>query len=92
MNEEIGHKVFNEGFVDEIRHVRIPQDKYKSSFITQAYKDKAQGLLTYAPTVQRSSKRTIIHITAQELENFVLFLRDIVQAYTQTKEEMKRIV
>lgn len=42
--------------------------------------------------MQRASQPTILHITADDLENFVLFLRDIVQAYTQTKDEMKLVV
>lgn len=49
MNEAIFHTVFNARFVDEIRHVGTPQAKYKSRFIAQVYKDKAQG---YSTTLQ----------------------------------------
>lgn len=60
--------------------------------IAQTYKDKARGLLTYSQTVQLSSQRIILHVAVDDLENLIIFLRDIVQAYMQTKEDMQRVV
>lgn len=90
--EAIGHTIFKARFLDEIRHVGTPQAKFKSRFIVQAYNDNAQGLLTYAPTVQRCSQRMILHVAAEDLENLIIFPRDIIQAYTQTTAKLQRII
>lgn len=34
----------------------------------------------------------VIHVASSDMENLTMFLRDIVQAYKQTEEELKRIV
>lgn len=91
-DEAEGHTVFKARFVDEIRHVGTPQAKFKSQFIVHAFQDDAQGLLTYAPTVQRLSQRIILHVAAEDLENLIIFLRDTVQAYTQATATLRRII
>lgn len=34
----------------------------------------------------------LLHVAAVYLENLIIFLLDIVQAYTQTQKDMKRVV
>lgn len=34
----------------------------------------------------------ILNVAADDLEDLIMFLRDVVQAYTQTQKEMKGIV
>lgn len=75
-----------------IRHVGTPQAKCKSSFIAQAYKDKASGLLMYPPMMQCSYQTMKLGIVVDEIEKIVILLRDIMQEYNQTNEGMKRIV
>lgn len=92
MDEAIGKNFFNPRFFDAICIVGTPQAKYKSRFVGKAYKDNVQGLSTYTATVKRSSQRMILDVRAENLETFIIFLRDIIQAYTQTQEEMCRVV
>lgn len=56
-----------------------------NGLIYQAYKEKAQRLLTYAPTARHSSHRDIFHVEADSLEHLVIFFRDIVQADSQAQ-------
>lgn len=46
----------------------------------------------YAPAVLQSIQHMILHIFAECMEKLVLFLIDIVEAYTKTKEDLKRVV
>lgn len=62
-------------FVDEIRNLGTSEVKYKIRFIAQAYRDKAQGLLTYDPTVQRSYQRIFVHVTAGGIEILYYFIQ-----------------
>lgn len=57
IDEAKGKHIFGSRFVDEIRHVGTPQAKSKSHLVTQAYDDEENGILTYAPTVLKSSQR-----------------------------------
>lgn len=89
-SERVYH--FNARFFDEIRHVGTPQARCKIRLIAQAYKYNTHGLLTYAPNLQRSSQRIILHFTAYDMEHLILLLRYIVQAYTKTNENLKLIL
>lgn len=85
VDEAIGHKIFNARFVDEVRHVGTLKAKLKSRLIVQAYKDRDQGLLTYTTTIQDASQRLIMNIAADDLEELIMILWDIVQAYTNPR-------
>jgi hypothetical protein len=58
--------------------------------VVQAYKDvEKDTVLTQSPTIQRVSQRLILALTAM-LPHLQLYLRDITQAYTQSKTELVR--
>lgn len=48
--------MYNSRFFDEVKHVGAPSAYAKSRLVVQAFNDKDHGLLTDAPTVQRSSQ------------------------------------
>lgn len=74
VSEAKGHKIFGWRFIDEVRHVGTPQANYKSRLAAQAYEDDEKGILTYAPTVLKSSQRLIIHNGAHKsLMNSVFY-------------------
>ena len=80
--EAQGERIYSARFVDEIKQVGTPNAKHKSRLVVQAFNDDAQGLLTYAPTVQRVSQRIALHCAAMD-SSLKVFFRDITQAYTQ---------
>jgi hypothetical protein len=83
-------RIFNSRFVDEIKHPGTPQAYEKSRLVVQAYNDHEKTLvLTQAPTIQRMSQRIILAIAAST--NHRLYLRDITQAYTQSKSPLNRM-
>jgi hypothetical protein len=85
-------RIFNSRFVDEIKHPGTPQAYEKSRLVVQAYNDHEKTLvLTQAPTIQRMSQRIILAIAACISENHHLYLRDITQAYTQSKSPLNRM-
>ncbi len=85
-------RIFNSRFVDEIKHPGTPQAYEKSRLVVQAYNDHEKTLvLTQAPTIQRMSQRIILAIAASTSENNHLYLRDITQAYTQSKSPLNRM-
>lgn len=92
IDEARGYTIFNARFVDETRNYGTPHAKYKSRLIVQAYRDQAPGLLKYAPTIQRSSQRMILHVAAQDLEHLFIFPRDIVEACTQAEDKLQRVI
>jgi hypothetical protein len=77
-------RIFNFRFVDEIKHFDISQAYEKSRLVIQAYNDHEKTLmLTQEFTIQRMSQRIILVIAASI--NHRLYLRNITQAYTQSK-------
>jgi hypothetical protein len=58
----------------------------------QAYNDHEKTLvLTQAFTIQRMSQRIILAIAASISENHHLYLRNIIQTYTQSKSLFNRM-
>lgn len=88
-SEAVGNRVYNSRFVDEVKHVGTPSAYAKSRLVVQAFNDKEHGLLTNAPTVQRSSQRLLLSLFASS-SDCSLFMRDISQAYTQSKSSINR--
>jgi hypothetical protein len=66
----------------------------KSRLIIQGYQDDGKdGLLTQSPTIQRASQRLLLAVAPSLLkEGMTLSLRDITQAYPQSKTELNRVV
>lgn len=54
-----GRRIYESRFVDEVKNKGTPNAYEKSRLVVQAYNDRGHGLLTYSPTVQRSSKRML---------------------------------
>jgi hypothetical protein len=83
-------RIFNSRFVDEIKHSSISQTYEKSRLMIQAYNDHEKTLmLTQALTIQRMSQRIIFVIAASI--NHHLYLRNIIQIYTQSKSLLNRM-
>jgi hypothetical protein len=82
-------RIFNSRFVDEIKHSDIADVYEKSRLMIQAYNDHDKTLvLIQSSTIQRMSQRIILVLTAIIKHN--LYLRDITQAYVQSKTSLNR--
>ena len=94
-------RIFGLRFVDEIKDV-MENPYEKSRLVVKAFNDiEKKNILTQSPTIQRVSQRIIICIGASLICNlsnthpkktFDLFLRDVTQAYTQSKTSLNRNV
>jgi hypothetical protein len=85
-------RIFNSRFVDEIKHSGTSQAYEKSRLVVQAFNNHEKTLvLTQVFTIQRMSQRIILVIAASTSENHHLYLRDITQAYTQSKSLLNRM-
>eukprot|EP00171_Calliarthron_tuberculosum_P002038 IDg2038t1 len=76
--------------MDEIKNEGTKDEYEKSRLVVQGYNDRYHGFLTQAPTVQRSSQRMLFGL-AMLLPSWSIVLRDIIQAYTQSKTQLKRL-
>jgi hypothetical protein len=89
-----GIRIFNSRFVAEIKNPGTDKAFEKSRLVVQAYKDTEKDLvLTQLPTIQRVSQRLILALAAILYTNdddICLYLRDITQAYTQSKTQLNR--
>ncbi len=54
-SDAAGHRIFGSRFVDTVKNEGTPNAYEKSRLVVQAVNDNKRGLLTYSPTVQRSS-------------------------------------
>lgn len=81
-------RIFGCRFVDDIKYKDgLPYEK--SRLVVQAYKDGGkQSILTQSPTIQRASQRLIISLAAMLTRS--LCVRDISQAYVQSKSSLVR--
>jgi hypothetical protein len=85
-------RIFNFRFVDEIKHSNISQTYEKSRLMIQTYNDHEKTLmLTQAFIIQRMSQRIILVIAVSISENHHLYLRNITQTYTQSKNSLNRM-
>jgi hypothetical protein len=83
-------RIFNSRFVDEIKYPDTSDAYEKSRLVIQAYNDHDKTLmLTQSPTIQRMSQRIILALTAF-IPDCHLYLRDITQAYVQSKTPLNR--
>jgi hypothetical protein len=84
-------RIFNSRFVDEIKHSDISQAYKKFRLMIQAYNDHEKILvLTQALIIQGMSQRIILVIAAS-MNDCHLYLRDIIQTYTQSKSLLNRM-
>ena len=90
-----GIRIFGSRFVNEIKNPGTDQAYEKSRLVVQAYNDKGKELiLTESPTIQRVSQRIILAVAAILKDNeetpLSLYLRDISQAYVQSRTPLNR--
>ncbi|EED15826.1 conserved hypothetical protein [Talaromyces stipitatus ATCC 10500] len=86
-------RIFNSRLVNEIKG-KNEEPYEKSRLVIQGYNDAGKtGILTQAPTIQRASQRLIVSLIATLiLMGMVVDLRDITQAYTQSKSKLQRLI
>jgi hypothetical protein len=85
-----GIRIFNSRFVDEVKNPGTDKAFEKSRLVVQAYRDTEKDMvLTQSPTIQRVSQRLILTLAAM-MPGTSLYLRDITQAYTQSKTQLNR--
>lgn len=87
-------RIFGARMVREVKGT--PERPYeKSRLVVQGHSDQEKKtLLTQAPTIMRCSQRLILSITPSLMERYgyKLMIRDISQAYTQSKSQLMRDV
>ena len=85
-------RIFRSRLVNEVKNkMDVPYEK--SRLVIQAYSDaNKQEILTQSPTIQRASQRLLIAIapTLMKWKGMKLWLRDITQAYVQSKTMLNR--
>jgi len=86
-------RIFKSRLVREVKG-KTTQPYEKSRLVVQGYHDEdKEALLTTSPTIQRCSQRVIMALAPSFRSlGMVLMLRDITQAYTQSKTKLNRLV
>lgn len=88
-----GIRIFNSRLVNEIKGKGTKSPYEKSRLVIQAYNDKdKQEILTQSPTIQRVSQRLILALAPSLYPNCKLYVRDISQAYVQSKSNLNRLI
>ncbi|KAI0999447.1 hypothetical protein K3495_g8752 [Podosphaera aphanis] len=83
-------RLFGSRFVDTVKNQGTEKAFEKSCLVVQAYNDNVKKtLLTQSPTIQRSSQRLALSLFVT-LPDVNIYLRDISQAYTQSKSSLAR--
>jgi hypothetical protein len=87
-----GTRVFKSRMVREIKGKGTDAPYEKSRLVAQGYGDEdKKSLLTQSPTIQRCSQRLILALAPSLiLQGMTLQLRDISQAYVQSKSSLAR--
>ncbi len=83
-------RIFNFRFVDEIKYSSTSDAYEKFRLMIQAYNDQDKTLiLTQSSIIQRMSQRIILALTACTFDCH-FYLRNITQAYVQSKTFLNR--
>ena len=88
-----GKRIFRSRMVHEIKGKDTAQPYEKTRIVVMGYNDSGKAkVLTQSPTVQRVSQRLILALTPSLHHDlgFELALRDITQAYLQSKQPLQR--
>lgn len=88
-SESEGNRIFGCRLMDKIKNAGTPETYAKSRLAVQGYNDKADGLLTHAPTIQRSSQKLLFAL-APSFPTWKAATRDVTQAYTQSTSPLSR--
>lgn len=89
----IGKRIFNMRIVNSIKEKTTLTPYEKSRLVVQAYNDRGKSMvLTQSPTVQRAIVQLILTLGLSfiKIYDHIMFLRDISQAYTQSKTLLTR--
>jgi len=93
-NEHAKTRIFKSRLVREIKDKNTNAPREKSRLVVQGYGDEDKyEILTQSPTIQRASQRLLLAL-APSCRNkaMTLALRDISQAYVQSKSELNRLI
>ncbi len=84
-------RIFNFRFVNEIKHSDTDKTFVKFRLVVQAFKNQNKILvLTQSLIIQRISQRLIICLVVTFFNSMKLYLRDITQAYVQSRSILNR--
>jgi hypothetical protein len=87
-----GCRIFKSRFVDAVKNPATAKAIDKSRFVICGYQDKgAKELLTKAPTVSKNSTRVLLCLAASSRSHGIR-LRDINQAFVQSRTHVQRRV
>lgn len=88
-------RIFGSRFVNKIKFKGTTDAYKKSRIIVQAYNNKdKEKILCQSPLIQRVSQRVILALTLSLIKAgkaSIVYLRDITQVYTQSKDKIKRL-
>ena len=88
-----GERIFKSRMVQEVKGIGSDSPYEKSRLVIQGYADAGKDqILTQSPTLQRASQRLILSIAPALQKEFKLdiWIRDVKQAYTQSKTDLVR--
>lgn len=87
-------KIFGSRIVNEVKGKDTKFPYEKSRWVVQGFNDPEKKLLlTKSPTIQRVSQHLIISLTPSLRSLSIrLYMRDITQAYTQSKTPLNRVI
>jgi len=88
----LGTRIYGTRWVDSLKKKEDGSFKEKSRLVAQNYRDyHARKIPTKAPTISKLGQRIALCIAAMNPEGQA-YLRDVTQAYTQSKSELERDV
>ena len=90
-----GRRIFKSRLVREIKGQATDTPYEKSRLVVQGYgDDEKETVLTQSPTIQRASQRLIMTLAPTLLQDhhMTIWVRDITQAYVQSKSQLKRTI
>ncbi|KAI0994967.1 hypothetical protein K3495_g13215 [Podosphaera aphanis] len=90
-----GERMFRSRLVNEVKGKATNTPHEKSRLVIQAYNDEGKEvILTQSPTIQRASQRLIAALAPSllKLGNTNMYLRDVTQAYTNSKTMLNRLI
>ena len=85
-------RIYGTRWVDVVKKGPDGREIQKSRLVAQNYRDfNAKHIPTKAPTVSRMGQRLALTVAAMQ-SNGIAFVRDVTQAYVQSKSELERDV
>lgn len=87
-------RIFKSRIVNEVKSKATDAPYEKSRLVIQGFADGGkEAILTQAPTIQRASQRLILALAPSLISTgFILWIRDITQAYVQSATPLNRAI